>query len=88
MLIIEHFSFILAELDLVRLPLTPVNQRKDVHGSAALTPHLCHIFTCPLCEHQLGAANTAGLKLGANLSQAQILPPFSSVLSPGFGSLL
>lgn len=70
------------------LPLTPVNQRKDVQGSAALTPHLCHIFTCSLCEHQLGAANAAGLKLSANLSQAQILPPFSSVWSPGSGSLL
>lgn len=68
------------------LPLMPVNQKKDEQGSAALTPHLCHIFTCSLCEHQLGAANAAGLQLSANLSQAQILPPFSSVWSPGFGS--
>lgn len=52
------------------LPLMPVNQKKDEQGSAALTPHLCHIFTCSLCEHQLGAANAAGLQLSANLSQA------------------
>lgn len=73
------------------LPLTPVNQRKDVQGCAALTPHLFpdhHIFTCSLCEHRWHAGNTAGHKLGANLSRAQILCPFSTGLSPGSEWLL
>lgn len=73
------------------LPLTPVNQRKDVQGCIALTPHLFpdrHIFTCSLCEHWWRAGNAAGCKLGANLSQAQILCPFTTGFSPGSGSLL
>lgn len=73
------------------LPPTPVNQTKDVQGHAALTPHLFsdrHIFTCSLCEHQWCAGNAAGRKFSANLSQAQILCPFSTGLSPGPRSLL
>lgn len=53
------------------LPLTPVNQRKDVQGCAALTLHLVpggHIFTYSLCEHLWHAGNVAGHKLSDRLS--------------------
>lgn len=66
------------------LPLTPVNQRKDVQGCAALTPHLIpdrHIFTCSLCEHLWCAGNAAGLKPSDNVSWAQTVGPFSTGLS-------
>lgn len=70
------------------LPLTPVNQRKDVQGCAALTLHLVpggHIFTYSLCEHLWHAGNVAGHKLSDRLSWAQILCPFSTGLFPGPG---
>lgn len=85
------FHYTSAKLDLVIRPLTPVNQRKDVQGCAALTPRLFpdrHIFTCSLCEHRWRAGNAAGRKLGDNLSRAQIPCLFSTGLSPGSGSLL
>lgn len=85
------FHYTSVDLDLVMLPLTPVNQRKDVQGCTALTPHLFpghHIFTCSLCEHRWRAGNAAARKLGANLRRTQILCPLSTVLSPGYRSLL